>query len=385
MATVMHLAGSWHWPRMPQSLPALLVLLLMQPSGAARLASWDMLLLAQPFVAAEEIATGSAGVDVLDLLGVADQATRVRIGEQAEADQRNAAARRNRQGEWGVAQPEAAGSLAVGEYQQAEADTAKPSRQGQLPAQPPPPPSPPPPFDWLGQHRTGGDGIDLREPKQSVCNIQRIPASEFTRERFVREFQGREPFILTGATNGWDAHRWDYATLTANASHNAKRLKAAANSAEDSTVGLADAFANSLAHTFAAGTEQQRRQRLIVDGHALTSPTLRAGYQVPEWASRAATEPHTGLPNFIGPWREHVSEYIHNLSVVMQRDLQPSPPATAGERYFIIGPAGSGGRPHIDVDNQSFWNALVQGRKRWFLMSLAVLKKLVRCIPYRTH
>lgn len=62
-----------------------------------------LLLLAQPFVAAEEIATGSTGVDVLDLLGVTDQATRTRIAGQAEADQRDAAARQSRQGEWGAA------------------------------------------------------------------------------------------------------------------------------------------------------------------------------------------------------------------------------------------------------------------------------------------
>ena len=52
-------------------------------------------------------------------------------------------------------------------------------------------------------------------------------------------------------------------------------------------------------------------------------------------------------------------------------------PTTAGERYYIIGPSGAGGVPHIDVDNQSFWNALVHGRKRWLLLSPSRLQQLI--------
>ena len=61
-----------------------------------------LLLLAQAVIA-DEIATGSAGVDILDLLGVTDQATRTRIAEQAEAERRGAAGRRF--GLWGVTGP----------------------------------------------------------------------------------------------------------------------------------------------------------------------------------------------------------------------------------------------------------------------------------------
>ena len=36
------------------------------------------------------------------------------------------------------------------------------------------------------------------------CNIQRIPASEFTQRQFREQFEGRKPFILTGAMEGWE-------------------------------------------------------------------------------------------------------------------------------------------------------------------------------------
>ena len=46
------------------------------------------------------------------------------------------------------------------------------------------------------------------------------------------------------------------------------------------------------------------------------------------------------------------------------------------DRYLITGPSGAGGRPHVDVSNQSFWNALLHGRKRWLFISEALLREI---------
>ena len=50
---------------------------------------------------------------------------------------------------------------------------------------------------WVGPRATGG--LPPRFTNGNFCNIPRYPASSFTAERFRTEFEGRKPFILTGA------------------------------------------------------------------------------------------------------------------------------------------------------------------------------------------
>ena len=228
------------------------------------------------------------------------------------------------------------------------------------------------PSSWLGGRGTAALSGSLAS---GFCNIPRIPAAELTPQRFREEFEGRRPFILTGATASWGAAGWTLAEMQANASRHAAQVEAAEPKSGEAH--LARTFADDLENLFVSGdTVAKRASKLVVDGYALSSPLLRAGYRVPEWASRTATEAG-GLRNFVGEWRLAVAQYIHNLTTIMQRQPMQRQPTTAGERYYIIGPSGAGGVPHIDVDNQSFWNALVHGRKRWLLLSPARLQQLI--------
>ncbi len=226
---------------------------------------------------------------------------------------------------------------------------------------------------WLGDAGGSGGNVPARLANGRFCNVQRIPAAQFSRERFLREFEGRQPVILTGATDNWGALDWDFEAMLANVTLNAARMQKAGIPAATAAMG----FAGDLADALQAGeTPERRARKLVVDGYALSWPGLRAGYVVPEFAVR------DGRQNFIEEWRGNAAAF-GDLIPVLQGVIESvkTPAVAVQDRYLITGPAGAGGFPHTDVSNQSFWNALVHGRKRWFFLSGAHRDRLLQHDP----
>jgi hypothetical protein len=249
----------------------------------------------------------------------------------------------------------------------------------------------------------------LRKPLDTnVCNIPRIPASEFTTERYVKEFEGQpKPFILTGATKGWIAHGWTRRSFRKDEKLRAVRVRGSnyglASPGAEINVSLSDI----IEHVFNPKNDlEQRAVQMRVDAHAFLDSTLRGGFRDIQWAAhqfneQGARAEGAGARNFVRLWRQvrcvticqHAAwnhpcsalaccdccmvdvppaliqkqnEYMRNLSAVMQKPRQISGVKYDMEdRYLIFGPSAAGGRPHLDVENVSFWNALVHGRKRW--------------------
>jgi hypothetical protein len=74
------------------------------------------------------------------------------------------------------------------------------------------------------------DEQTLRELAQrQLCNIERIDAAEITKERFMADFEGKRPLILTNATNEWPSMRWDAESVTTNATLARVRLGTISN------------------------------------------------------------------------------------------------------------------------------------------------------------
>ena len=320
---------------------------------------------------AEEVIAASSGAntfEVLDLLGVTDEAARNRIqaaGDDATDQPSEAGARR-----WAQTAPARGAGLGAGATEKVD-ETSR--RWGQTaPARRVDPQQVLPP--WQGE-AGGSAAADLPEAlaNNRFCNMQRIPAAEFTRERFIREFEGRQPFVLTGATDGWGALQWEMETLHAQVALNAARMSQSGVPTSKAAAG----FTNDLEVMFAPGEAlAQRTKKLVVDGYALAWPGLRAGYSVPEFAVR------DGHQNFIAEWRSHAAEFADMIPVLQGRAQDPGPPSVpVQDRYLITGPRGAGGFPHTDVSNQSFWNTLVHGRKRWFFLSAAHRERLLMHDP----
>ena len=303
--------------------------------------------------AEEVVATSSGGdntLEVLDLLGVTDEAARKRIkahGKEAQVDAQAAQ------------QPSPAPS-ATGSWAQKQSAQREQRRQTRA---------------WRGVAGSGAD-VPARLENGRFCNVQRIPAAQFTREQFLHEFEGRQPVILTGATDHWGALHWDFNAMLANVSRNAAHMKQAGVPAATAAKGFADDLADALAP---GETPERRARKLVVDGYALSWPGLQAGYDVPEFAVR------DGHQNFIEEWRHYASAFGDLIPVLQGRSESVENPAVpVQDRYLITGPAGAGGFPHTDVSNQSFWNALVHGRKRWFFVSAGHRERLLQHDPVTT-
>ena len=295
---------------------------------------------------AEEVvaSSGDNTLEVLDLLGVTNEAARSRIRARADETQVD----RN------PAQPSATEGWT-------QKRSAQPERQQTA---------------WLGD--AGGSGADVPAHLANgrFCNVQRVPAAQFSREQFLREFEGRQPVILTGATVDWGALHWDFEAILANVTLNAAHMKKSGVPAATAAMGLADDLADALR---AGETLERRARKLVVDGYALSWPGLRAGYIVPQFAVR------DGQQNFIEEWRSSAAAF-GDLIPVLQGVIESveTPAVPVQDRYLITGPAGAGGFPHTDVSNQSFWNALVHGHKRWFFLSGAHRERLLQHDPVTT-
>ena len=228
---------------------------------------------------------------------------------------------------------------------------------------------------WVGPRRTGR----LRAPfESSYCNIPRIPAADFTQARYLAEFEGRRPFIVTRATAGWDAESWDY--------HNFRKVEALREvrvNGDSYGMGKEEvSLAAVVEHLFdPRDSEVRRSNKLRVDSRAFNIPTLASGFTPPSWASQRQ-EDWAGQEarNFVEVWRREQVQYLRNLSSIMSwsgPEIHDHPQ----DRYLVIGPAAGGDKPHFDVENVSFWNALIHGRKRWVFLQPAHLDILLANVP----
>lgn len=245
-------------------------------------------------------------------------------------------------------------------------------------------------FTWAGSRRTAG----IRDPAGShhPCTIPRIPAAEFTRERYTREFEGKSPFILTGATDGWSAAGWDMQGFRSDPVLKAVRVQAEQyglqnkdGSWRSGTAPLEDVMEYVFDPKMAAW---QRSSRMRVDGKAFLDPTLEAGFTAPAWAGHQAEAamPDTQAPNFVHLWRRAQTEWIRNLSTVMMQGQSQArrmlaAHAPSEDRFLIFGPSASGDKPHYDGENVSFWNAMLHGRKRWLFFKPAQVATMEQNSP----
>jgi hypothetical protein len=237
---------------------------------------------------------------------------------------------------------------------------------------------------WFGSGQHASRGRRLRVAGgDGSCNIKRIPSADFTQARFIQEFEGQKPFILTGATKGWLANGWDRRNVKAHTTLRDVRLRA-------SHYGIRSkkkvSFVEMFDHIFdPSRPEHLRKHYGSIDGSALLDhPVLLDGYRTPWWAWERSAREHADAPpegqlvesrNFIRVLNREAAIYLGKLVSVMQkRPLKVSSPIN--DRYMISGPAAAGGAPHIDPYNQSFWNAIVRGRKRWTFFSAEHLEAL---------
>jgi hypothetical protein len=223
---------------------------------------------------------------------------------------------------------------------------------------------------WVGGRSTGS----LRAPFDSkFCNIPRIPAAEFTQARYIEEFEGRSPFIITGGTAGWDAEGWNYGNFLNN--DTLRKVRVTANS-----YGILDSDTTSLAavveHLFSPRDSEVRRStKLRVDARAFLDPVLVSGFTPPLWASQREQDwDGPDARNFVQVWRREQVQYLRDISAIMAGNGLNLEDETPEDRYLVIGPSAGGDKPHVDVENVSFWNALIHGRKRWLFFLPAHLE-----------
>jgi len=168
------------------------------------------------------------------------------------------------------------------------------------------------------------------------CNI---PKEEFQR----RYEETRTPVILTGCSDGWPAReRWTF---------------------------------DALANRFDNGTTWRARTSLLDDD-----------YEDTRWGDiRQAM--HDGRPFYI------FDKLDHEAGREIEKDYQtPGPfegmdfyekgfPKKYGSRrWFVVGPAMSGSKPHKDPFFTDAWNTLIRGHKWWVLYPRVVKsEKLVKC------
>jgi hypothetical protein len=174
------------------------------------------------------------------------------------------------------------------------------------------------------------------------CTVERVGASALTPNRFLSEYNGVKPVIITGLTANWSAHeRWSRDALLARFGGR--------------TVGTRGASKADFSRTNA--------------GRGGTATATLAEYVasfedavVPATGPPATGVPHQVTYSFDPGFLKQLPELEADFEVPPH--FAKSSVGGSHKRFLFLGGAGSGLGFH---GHGASWNALVLGRKRWFI------------------
>lgn len=195
--------------------------------------------------------------------------------------------------------------------------------------------------------RTTWDTVAVAALDTDQCDIERISAADFNRDRFEREFRGQKPVVVEGLgqSEKWPAfERWQRAELLeriGNATVSIREI-----SSRDSLIHQKNGAGGTESTTLREYVQQSFDQSMLrVSAKSSLENIKTQNYQLD--------------PKFLQADGISLTDDFHTPAAFMSlEDGEYTPP------FFFLGTRGSGVAFHRHGE---VWNAVVHGRKRWFL------------------